>query len=301
MNAEYNRRTSAELGWDPSWFGCSSFDDELLKAVKAFQRSHGLTADGLVGPSTFRRIYTQRVNDLPELDPGPKAYSDSIVFNGKFYPIKWNKVCHWFDEGGLAIRSGAYRSLAGQPKREIQSFVNHWDVCLNSAYCVRVLNKRGISVHFAIDNDGTIFQLMDLQDVAWHAGSRRINDSSVGVEISNAWYLKYQETYIKKGFGPRPVLSGVECQGKVLEDFLGFYDVQLQALSALWEAVSSATGIPLAVPGDSSGYDEKIAKNGFEGFINHYHVSKNKIDCAGLDMPQVLKEAKALREGVCYV
>ena len=36
-----------------------------------------------------------------------------------------------------------------------------------------------------------------------------------------------------------------EVHGKVLEPFLGFYDVQLQALQALMEAMNKAYDIPL--------------------------------------------------------
>lgn len=37
-----------------------------------------------------------------------------------------------------------------------------------------------VSVHFVIDRDGTIFQLVDLKDTAWHASA--VNSRSVGIE-----------------------------------------------------------------------------------------------------------------------
>ena len=58
----------------------------------------------------------------------------------------------------------------------------------HSTQCQKVLDKRGISVHFLIDNDGTIYQTLDLQHAAFHAG--KVNRKSVGVEISNAYYPK---------------------------------------------------------------------------------------------------------------
>ena len=57
-------------------------------------------------------------------------------------------------------------------ERNPSFFVCHWDVCLSSKMCHRVLKQRGISVHFAIDNDGTIYQFMDMNDVAYHAGGK---------------------------------------------------------------------------------------------------------------------------------
>ena len=59
-------------------------------------------------------------------------------------------------------------------------------------------------VHFAIDNDGTIYQFMDCNHIAWHAGSSKWNNNSVGVEIANAYYPKHQGWYKSKGFGERP-------------------------------------------------------------------------------------------------
>ena len=62
-------------------------------------------------------------------------------------------------------------------------------------------------MHFLIDNDGTIYQMLDTQHIAWHAGIPRYeggNKRGIGVEISNAYYPKYQEWYIKHGFGERP-------------------------------------------------------------------------------------------------
>lgn len=43
---------------DPS--APASFDDDLERAVRAFQQARGLTADGIVGPSTFRALEEAR-------------------------------------------------------------------------------------------------------------------------------------------------------------------------------------------------------------------------------------------------
>ena len=56
-------------------------------------------------------------------------------------------------------------------------------------------------MHFCLDNDGTIYQILDTQHGAWHCSSRVGNQNSIGIEISNAFYPKYQDWYIKNGFG----------------------------------------------------------------------------------------------------
>ena len=291
---EYNRKTSAELGWQPSWFGASSFDDTLIDNIIQFQVEHHIGADGLCGPGTFRRVYADRMVRMGDFDPGPCHYRDHIVYNGNFFPIKWKKVVHWFDDGGLVVREGAYSSYTGKAKRPIKMFVNHWDVCLDSKSCVRILNNRGVSVQFCIDNDGTIYQLMDMQNAAWHAGNRKVNHASVGVEISNAYYTKYQSTYVSKGFGERPVLSGVKVHKRELDDFLGFYPIQLEALAALWASVHACTEIPLALPAEDHTVSPSAVSGQFAGFLNHYRVTTNKIDCAGLDNKKILEAAVGL-------
>ena len=163
--------------------------------------------------------------------------------------------------------------------------------------CHRVLNRRNISVHFAIDNDGTIYQFMDMNDIAYHAGGKVWNAKSIGVEMANAYYLKHQPWYVKQGLEERPVIKNAICHGRKLQPFTGFYPEQLEALKALMKAVHSATGIPLKTPlsrsGDTNtGVSKKCADGKFEGFMSHYHLKKSKIDCAGLDLKKILGEIK---------
>ena len=288
----YNEDTSKKYGWEPSWFGADDFGDELAEKVKEFQRSLGITADGLCGPSTYRRIFAHREANIDDYEPS----GENIVYNGNFFPIKWDKVVLWDEPGGLKSNKGTYWDYSGQPPRDVTMFVNHWDVCLSAKSCSSVLNKRGISVHFCIDNDGTIYQLADMQHGCWHAGSHTINGNSVGVEISNAFYLKYQDWYTKR-FGARPIIDDAVVHGKKLETHLGFYPAQIEALKALWEAVSNACDIPLEAPTKNgeldTGENKDVSSGQFEGFVNHYNITARKIDCAGLDLVKLLNEVKA--------
>ena len=49
----YNEASSAKMGWEPDWFGADDFDEELIEKITAFQKEHGLTADGLCGPRYY--------------------------------------------------------------------------------------------------------------------------------------------------------------------------------------------------------------------------------------------------------
>ncbi len=291
----YNEASAKKLGWEPSWFGEKHFDDKLVRAIKKWQRARQLAADGMCGPSTFRRLWTERQSDIDDHKPENPHYSNYIVYNGEFFPIEWDKFVLWSEKGGMESKPGHYYDYSGRAKRKIRYFVNHWDVCLNALSCQRVLDRRGISVHFLIDNDGTIYQTMDIQHGAWHAGSARANRASVGVEISNAYYPKYQNWYVKNGFGERPIVEDAWVHGDKLEPFTGFYPEQIEAAKALWKAIHAATGIPYETPLSQFGktstrYVQDVPYGNFSGFVSHYHVSKKKIDCAGLDIRFLLDE-----------
>ena len=292
----YNEASAAKLGWDPTWFGHDAFDEKLVRIIKKWQKDNRLTADGLCGPSTFRRLWTEREANISDY-VSPNWDNDGlarIIYNGKEFPIEWDKTVLWTDKGGLMAKLGNYKSMAGQRVRKPTQFVNHWDVCLSSKSCQRVLDRRGISVHFLIDNDGTIYQTMDLQHIGWHAGSSRINAKSIGVEISCAYDLKWQSWYKKNGFGERPIVKDAKVHGKTLRPHLGFYDVQIEALQALWKAVHNACDIPLETPTGAAknAYTSTVSSGKFKGFVSHYHITKRKIDCGGLDIEKLLEDLK---------
>jgi hypothetical protein len=292
----YNEGSAAKLGWDPSWFDCKEFDDQLVTAIKLWQKKNGIKGDGLCGPSTHRRIYTERYAKIDDFKPfnTKEKEVNYIVNQGKFVKIDWPKVVLWSEDGGFKIHKSYTPYFE---KRKINMFVNHWDVCLSSESCAKVLNKRGVSVHFCIDNDGTIYQLMDTNHAAWHASSRRANHASIGVEIANAYYPKYQSWYKKRGFGERPMMENGVVHGKTLKPFMWFYPVQIKALQSLWKACHDAVAIPLKCPLDKLGLtsttvNSSVAAGRYKGYVSHYHVTKKKIDCAGLDIKNLLEEIK---------
>ena len=91
----YNKSSADSLGWHPDWFGCKYFDDTLVRAVKKWQKSHGLSQDGLVGPMTYRRIWTERESSISNYEPKVVSYRSGdkhIVHNGNFIPIENKQI-----------------------------------------------------------------------------------------------------------------------------------------------------------------------------------------------------------------
>tara|TARA_R100000664_G_C2739993_1_gene128618 strand:+ start:337 stop:1218 length:882 start_codon:yes stop_codon:yes gene_type:complete len=282
----YNKSSSKKLGWLPSWFGGNDFNERLINLVKDFQAAHGLEEDGLVGPMTYRRITTQR-----EVQ-NETSFESGIICNGEPVSINWKNIRHDF------LPSSCYKTY--RRERIPSLIITHWDVCLSANSCRRVLEKRGISSHFVIDNDGAIVQLADTNHACWHAGKRRVNNASIGIDFSNAYYLKYQNTYEKKGFGTRPIIKDARCHGVKLKPFLGYYPIQIEAYKALVGALCSHYGIPLAYPQNNdgeliTGVHSPVTYGKFKGVACHYHVTRKKIDTAGLQLDNIIKDLKDLR------
>jgi hypothetical protein len=216
-----------------------------------------------------------------------------IICNGKPVKIDWSKVVLWDEPGGLICEPNQYRSR--KTNRRVKMFLLHWDACLDSRSMAGVLKARGLSVQFAIDNDGTIYQLMDTKHVAWHA--KGVNNISVGVEIANAVLPKHQAWYKKNLFGLRPVIEEMKVHGKKLSKHLGFYSVQEEALKALTRAVCEAHDIPFETPVDADGnlimgVDPRVTGRTFKGVAGHFQVTTRKVDPAGLEFDKIVQELK---------
>ena len=239
-------------------------------------------------PSDYRRKETEKEAEKT-LSVKDKKY---IICGDQNIPIDWDDVILYDDPQGFSLPKNCYKTVKN--KRNPSMFVAHWDVCLSSKSCYNVLKKRKLSVHFLIDNDGTIYQLMNCNDIAFHAGNRKVNNKSIGVEISNAYYLKYQNIYRSRGFGPRPTWSDAQVHGKTLEPFLGFYPWQEEAFQALTKALNKVYEIPIKTPVQNGNFITTVVPEvrdaTFEGVVNHYHITNRKIDCAGFELDEVLKE-----------
>lgn len=288
----YNESSAHRLGWEPIWFGADGFGSDLVEKVIDYQKSNGLTADGLVGPTTYRRIYTEVEAKLELLKMSAQSEDDSyIICGGERVPIEWDKTVALQDDDNMALPNKCYRTAP--PNRNPTLIVTHWDAALSAKSCKNILQRRGISSHFVIDNDGTIYQLVDTNNIAWHA--KGSNNNSIGIDFSNAYYTKYQRVYRKRGFGNRPILNSKIHGGKT-GDHLGYYPVQLEAYKALIKVLCEKYNIPLECPMKDgkllTGVHTPSQRGKFEGVVCHYHLNRKKIDCAGLELDVLLEDIK---------
>ena len=274
----YNKSSAKKYGWHPSWLApyLSDFNEELLDEIVKFQVEHDLKPDGLVGAMTFRRLLANRELVCEEEDT-----ENFLLINGQRVSIDWDTKID-------LIKPGAFRKSRGTRKPIM--LVTHWDACTSAASCKRVLEARNISTHFCIDNDGVIYQYLDTNDIGWHAGG--VNSRSIGIDFSNAYYTKYNKTYKKRGFSARPILKNSYVHGRKLKPHLGYYAVQLEAYKVLIKTLCDHYDIPLEVPEKNgellTGVHSGAAAAKFNGIVCHYHLTRGKIDCAGLKLKKIV-------------
>ena len=211
----------------------------------------------------------------------------------------------------------------------VDQFVLHFDVCGTSRTCFLVLqDDRGLSVHFMLDLDGTIYQTLDLKERAWHATTS--NDRSIGVEIANIgayavggdnpfdqWYqpsangptrITLPRRFGDGGFRtkhftghparPQPVRGTI--QGDELEQY-DYTPEQYAALTKLTAALCKIfPKLKCRYPTDAEGKliphklpDDALEK--YQGVLGHYHVQTNKNDPGpALDWERVVGGAKKI-------
>ena len=116
--------------------------------------------------------------------------------------------------------------------------------------------------------------------------------TSIGIDLSNAYYTKYNKVYTKRGFSKRPVLKNSYVHGRKLKPHLGYYGIQIEAYKKLLEALCKHYDIPLEAPEENgkllTGVHNDAATGKFNGVVCHYHVTRKKIDCAGLELKKIL-------------
>lgn len=240
--------------------------------------------------------------------------SGLIIICGRAYNIGW-PVVNWFDNPAFsAYRLGCYKGKDGVPAgllpfapakglgkspyryRErrlmggqrqdlrrlqdiIRQFVVHHDGCASSADCFHVLHdERGLSAHFLIDNNGWIYQTLDLADGAFHASG--VNEISIGVELCSRGQVELdgENFYAKRGI--RRNITEVVIHNTRYRMW-EYTPEQYMAMVALGKALSRLfPNLPQVYPQwNGMMLNTWMADpRAFAGYIGHYHITNNKWD-----------------------
>lgn len=214
----------------------------------------------------------------------------------------------------------------------LQGFVDqvvlHYDNSGLSKLCFAALQQRGLSAHFLVDIDGTVYQTLDLQERALHATTS--NSRSIGIEIANfgaypmkdarmlaKWYQTdkagrtqirppkeirdprvHQANFLGQPARPEPVRGRIHGQELVQYDYT---PEQYAALAKLTAALCRVfPRIPCDYPRDAAGRpllrklpDADLAK--YRGILGHWHIQENKIDPGpAFDWDKLIEGVRAL-------
>lgn len=259
--------------------------------------------------------------------PAPRKLSREIIVCGRAYDIGW-PVYHFRDNPrfsayhpcGFQGRGGEppdihpfepfkglessvlrYRERAAMVGRKhdlailqqiIRQFVIHHDGMGSAQSCFHVLHdEKGLSVHFLIDNNGDIYQTLDLADFAFHASG--VNSNSVGVELCNRGQVKLDPEFYRKLDQPRKQAEPIRIHGAWYE----MWDYTAQQYEALAHLCSGLLRIfpnlPAVSPENNGPILTKIDKpQAFAGFLGHYHVTKDKWDPGCFNFASLLRDIR---------
>jgi len=247
---------------------------------------------------------------------GEGALATSILVGGRAYDIG-TPVCHWWDPGGLDgyvtdrvvareqdRRSGKVteRVIQGQrySARRIEGvtqFVVHHsggDGPTPATMYRTLWYERGLSVQFACEDDGRIWQFIDAREGAWHAGKH--NKISIGVEAALFPLVNANPHYYDpdqcRARGNQPhaqrteVIQGCPMRVFVMPPPQVFALVRLVA--GTWAALRHETGLPQfeaapRFPRLNGAIPMSVIERPLEhvGLIGHLHCTAAKIDPAG--------------------
>lgn len=230
------------------------------------------------------------------------------------------------DQQRELVRGGGWTLPLLQEK--VDQFVIHYDACGTASQCFFILHdRRGLSVHFLMDPDGTIYQTLDLKEKAWHA--TKSNDRSVGIEIGHIgcyppnsaakvfdqWYkpdaagnielifpdfVRGADRMAGKSLSPRrsqPVTGKIHDRQYIQYDYT---QAQYDALAKLTAALCDIfPKINADAPRDADGQvlqrqlgDQEW--NQFGGVLGHFHIQLNKSDPGpAMDWEYFLAETRA--------
>lgn len=299
--------------------------------------------------------------------PPASRKGDEIVVAGQMFHTG-TRVVLWNDAGGLSGYAPAPKPLSpreppipgfqfaprntpappGSPttrpvdlqnpdlatlQKIVDQFVLHYDGSGVADRCFSTLQRRGLSVHFMLDLDGTIYQAIDLSERAFHATTS--NNRSVGIEISNIgafpaassppqmsqWYVadppergglmrivvpsrpEYPApVWRDPDFIPRPARNA-PVTGVIQRESLKQYDFTPQQYAALAKLTAALCRIfpnmPCDYPRDAQGQlvREKLGAEElakYRGILGHFHVQANKNDPGpAMQWDKIIHEARS--------
>ena len=232
----------------------------------------------------------------PPADGGQLPHGPPVVPYVKRYSTRPNLRTAKFN-GGMNPTYEAVRAT-------IKQFVVHHDGCTSADMCFTVLqNERGLSVHFLLDNDGTIYQTLDLGLTAYHAADWNLY--SIGVELcSRGDATAYPNVYSGGRFGPQRDTKTCKINNNTIKAY-DYTKAQYESFTQLCrELLRLFPNLPADYPQSSPGEQSwatlpnaSIERERYAGYIAHYHLTQQKWDPGPFDFKDFCSK---LRGELCF-
>jgi N-acetyl-anhydromuramyl-L-alanine amidase AmpD len=162
------------------------FGDLTTAAVKAYQKSKGLTDDGVVGNTTwnsFGNTVSDTLNDTVNTTPPDFEIHDKLITSGHYFQqvVKKKFIVLHHTAGGYNPENsinGWNTSVAAD---------GHTPLPVATAY---IIGRKSSDGHNNTDYDGKIYRTFDDKYWAHHLGiknvqNNRLNQESIAIEICN--------------------------------------------------------------------------------------------------------------------
>jgi N-acetyl-anhydromuramyl-L-alanine amidase AmpD len=251
-------------------------------------------------------------------DESPPSAGTSIIVAGQAYQIG-RPVVLWRDPEGFdayqtrcidqsggccdseskryGVRKGAEHGSLAELQAGVSQLVLHFDGCVNSRSCFKSMHNRprpsgngcGLSAHFMIDADGTIYQTLDLVERAFHA--EEANSDSIGVEICNRGRVDRSEWPKLPADYRTRVTREVTINGERHEAY-EFRPEQYESLIALTRTLLRLFPKIKPVVPELDGHpimDTLPDPLAFSGILGHLHIERKKWDPGALDWQRLLR------------
>jgi len=197
-------------------------------------------------------------------------------------------------------RKGVEHGTGADLQKVVSQLVLHFDGCVNSRSCFKSMHNRprpagstgcGLSAHFMIDADGTIYQTLDLVERAFHA--EEVNSESIGVEICNRGKVDRSEwPKLPAEYRTRPtrdvLINGehhlaYEFRPEQYDSIIALARALLRVFPRIKPVIPERDGQPIM--------DTLPDPLSFAGILGHLHVDlqEQKWDPGALDWHRILR------------
>ena len=228
-------------------------------------------------------------------DPTISAYTERCISRDCVFPYAPAKGLGQMKERWRPRRLIGTDKTLPRLQQVLKQFVVHHDGMGDSRGCFRVLHdERGLSVHFLLDNNGDIYQTLDLVDCGFQAAG--VNEISVGVELcsrGDKLELTPHQTATYKQFPREPVTCTINGHQWLAWSYT---KEQFESMVALARTLARLfPGLPQVCP-EANGEPIWNTLDGdvreFSGYLGHYHITNNKWDPGPWDFKKFIQNIR---------